>query len=104
MKKTKKQQILDFVEKQGVATFTDIQRFIFDMNYGPGSYDFQKSSFRIVWTFNKKNERQSAKIEKGNPNRGYYCHAITTGCGYLLRGERSLKKIGKGLYTVTYKK
>ena len=84
-KLTKREQILQFVESQGTATFTQIQRFIVDLNYGAGTYDKDaKSGTRSVW--NGKYGAESAYKEvPANPWRGYYCGSFCTGRSYRRR-------------------
>ena len=78
-KLTKREQILQFVESQGTATFTQIQRFIVDLNYGAGTYDKDaKTGFRSVW--NGKNGAESRfRAVPANPWRGYYCSSFCGG-------------------------
>lgn len=115
-KLTKREQILQFVESQGTATFTQIQRFIVDLNYGAGTYDKgAKAGFRSVW--NGKNGAESRfRAVPANVWRGYYCGAFCGGSstrrtadgGYkrvwrepsLLNGKDRLVKSGKLYKTV----
>ena len=96
-KPTKRSQIIDFVESQGTASFTEIQRFIVDLNYGEGTYDSAKHGDR-AW--DQKTETRSRKC---NPWRGYYCGAFANTYGrpaMLLSGKKSyLVKDANGRYS-----
>jgi len=113
-KETKRETILKFVESVGGATFTQIQRFIVDLNYGEGTYDAgakDKRGWRIVDAKNGKGWRYAP----ANHWRGYYCSAFCGGCyrtrdangewkwsyreGNLVSGKDRLVKEGK-LYSV----
>jgi hypothetical protein len=93
-KVTMKSKILDFVESQGAARFTDIQRFIVDHNKGEGTYDAAKGT-DTTWG------------RKCNPYRGYYSVNLSVGGqggwgynkpGYIMVGAERLEKGADGLY------
>ena len=96
-KLTKREQIINFVESKGSATFTEIQRFIVDLNYGEGTYDAAKHS-DTTW-----NERTQSHSTKCNPYRGYYSCAFSDTYGrpaMLLSGKKSyLVKGADGKYS-----
>ena len=109
---TKKEQILQFVESQGSATFTEIQRFIVDLNYGKGTYDAAaKDGSKHVYS-----AKEGKHILKpANPYRGYYCTAFSGGCfrtkagyqsreGNLVSGPEFLVRGEDGKYIVMRKK
>jgi hypothetical protein len=84
-KVTMKEKVLQFVEKKGSASFTEIQEFIVDEKFGKGTYRDGYENGR-------------------NTNRGYYCGAFSVGYysktlkqwqpgGYFLRGNDRLFKI-----------
>ena len=97
---TMKEQILQFVESVGFATYTEIQRFIVDFKYGEGTYDAAKGTAR-TW-----NDKDHAHTKKCNPYRGYYSDHLNTsslnyhGKGYLMTGEEGLIKNDDGSYSV----
>ena len=92
---TKREQIINFVESQGTASFTEIQRFIVDLNMGQGTYDAAKHS-SLTWNY-KTNEY----TVKCNPYRGYYCSAFSGPNPTLLYGQKShLIKGDNGRYSV----
>jgi hypothetical protein len=94
IKPTMKDKVLDFVESQpgGQARFTDIQRFVYDRNYGTGAYEAARVGNTV------------------NPNRGYYsgafCKALSKWpwsnkkLGYFITGSNRLVKNSNGLYSV----
>ena len=94
-KLTKKEQIMQFVESKGSATFTEIQRFIVDLNHGEGTYDAAKHS-ATTW-----NERTQSHSTKCNPYRGYYCDAFFGPNPSLMGGGKAyLEKGDDGKYIV----
>ena len=94
LKPTMKDKVLDFVESQpeGQARFTDIQRFVYDRNYGTGAYEAARAG------------------KTQNPNRGYYSGAFYQAhglypwsrktSGYFVTGANRLVKNSNGLYSV----
>ena len=77
-----KSKILDFVSKKGHASFTDIQRFVYDTSYGEGTYDKHKK-------------------EKNSSVRGHYCANFVPNKGYLVTGKSpKLRKRSDGKYEV----
>lgn len=95
---TKREQIIKFVEGQGTASFTEIQRFIVDLNMGKGTYDAAKHSDT---TWSRKTQTHSIKC---NPWRGYYCSAFSNSYSQkanLMYGKKShLIKGDNGRYSV----
>jgi hypothetical protein len=84
-KTTMKSRVLNFVESQGSARYTDIIRFVVDHKFGEGTYDVTE---RDRWTGHFK-----------KPYRGYYgTNMLPT--GYLRNGRERLVKGADGLYTV----
>ncbi len=101
---TRKEKLLRFIETElnGIATFTQIQRFVYDDKYGQGIYD--KSFYyetRRVYESGKIPYEKKIKI---NPERGYFCGGLRMAgnrpIGYLLRGKNRLEKISRGKYIV----
>jgi len=93
IKETMKSRVLNFVESQGSARYTDIIRFIVDYKFGPGAYDNTRT-YQGMWP-----------CKPENPYRGYYASAMTQGGmyhrqGYFLTGPERLVKGADGLYTV----
>ena len=87
-KPTMKSRVMQFVKSKGFATFTEIQRFVYDQKYGDGKYD--------------KGTRLS-KIQgygPGNIHRGHYCCAFSGKRPYLLLGSPRLEKQLNGSYIV----
>jgi hypothetical protein len=92
---TKREQIMNFVESQGTASFTEIQRFIVDLNMGKGTYDAAKHTDRA---YSLKTETHSVKCNRW---RGYYCGAFSGPNPTLLYGKKShLIKGDNGRYSV----
>ncbi len=86
-KTTMKSRVLNFVESQGSARYTDIIRFVVDYKFGPGAYDNTRTY--NAWGLGKAE----------NPYRGYYgTNMMPT--GYLRNGRERLVKGADGLYTV----
>jgi len=87
-KKTIKSKVLDFVEKNGPSTFTDIQRFVVDMKYGKGAYEEKE----LVYCHlpNSEYKRVPKRIY-----RGHYTAAF--GNGYFMQesGYGHLEKNGR---------
>jgi len=88
-KLTMKEKVLQFVESQGSARFSEIQRFIVDSKFGEGAYDNTKD-----WSGKKR-------------YRGYYACALARGgrnywgpqsTGYFLLGKDCLMKTADGSY------
>jgi len=103
-KVTMKEKVLCFVENQTEATFTEIQRFIFDTIHGKGSYD---AGYQLEKSYNSNTKTWVDR--KRNANRGYYCGAFSKGYynakersynpnGYFLRGDDCLVKLRNGKY------
>jgi hypothetical protein len=86
-KETMKSRVLNFVESQGSARYTDIIRFIVDYKFGPGAYD--NTRIHNPWNLGKAE----------NPYRGYYSTSMMPD-GYLRNGRERLVKGADGLYTV----
>ena len=82
-----KDTVLDYVEHLGGATFSQIQRFIVEINVGPGRYDEME---RAVTGTNKDGEWRYGLKRRW---RGYYCGALTKKNGYFLKGPRRLYKV-----------
>jgi len=93
IKVTMKGKVLQFVESKGSARFTDIQKFIVDTNYGPGSYDAVR---RVEKAWNYKTKEYSNIIR--NSFRGYYCGAFSGPRPYFLKGADRLVKAENGKY------
>ena len=102
---TMKEKVLCFVEAQTEATFTEIQRFIFDTRRGKGSYD---AGYQMEKAYDYATKTYVDR--KRNANRGYYCGAFSTGYfnvkqqkyntkGYFLRGNDCLVKTSNGKYS-----
>lgn len=100
---TMKEQILQFVESKGFATYTEIQRFIVDLKYGQGAYD---AAANTDLTFDCKTD---AHTKKCNPYRGYYSAHLNNnndsyyGKGYLMTGKDRLEKTADKKYFVIRK-
>jgi hypothetical protein len=100
---TIKEQVLQFVESQGSARFTDIQRFIVEQIKGR---EYKSQPERIaVW--DKKTNQYKSIIRKLNPDRGYFCggfsnHMRRDGKGYFLLGANRLEKNSEGRYIVVH--
>lgn len=105
---TMKEQVLQFVETKGSASFTDIQKFIVDTKFGSGTYG---SRMINDWVWNKETKSYEKKLVLKNPYRGYYCAAFSIGYynrrerkylpgGYFLRGANRLAKQENGKYSV----
>jgi hypothetical protein len=104
---TKKEQVLRFVEAKGSARFTEIQEFIYDINYGEGAY---KKGYQIVdeHIWNAEAQKHLPAKRKMNTNRGYYCSAFrqisisrftkNLPVGYFMRGDNRLEKMENGSY------
>ena len=107
-KQTMKEQVLQFVESQGSASYTDIQRFIVDTKFGIGTYGSRMVD-DYVW--NKETKSYVKKLVLRNPYRGYYSAAFSCGRfskttnrwvygGYFLRSNNRLVKQSDGKYSV----
>jgi hypothetical protein len=107
-KQTKKEQVLQFVESQGSASYTEIQRFIVDLKFGAGTYGSRMVN-DYIW--NKETKSYEKGLVKKNPYRGYYSAAFSSGRfskttkrwvygGYFLRGNSRLVKQDDGKYSV----
>jgi len=105
---TMKEKVLRFVESKGTATFTEIQKFIFDTKYGEGTYNNGRR-LRETYIYNKKTDQHDKKTRMENTNRGYYSGAFSKGYfyestktynhgGYFLRGNNRLEKTEGGTY------
>lgn len=75
MKKvTKKSQILNWIESQGEVRYTDIIKFIVDLNFGEGTWD---NSYEEVGVFCYKTWKNiPGKTRRVNAMRGYYSAAF----------------------------
>jgi len=104
---TMKEQVLQFVESQGSASYTEIQKFIVDTKYGAGTYGSRPVEIR-VW--NCETQTQATKTRMMNPYRGYYASAFSAGRyskhtnrwiygGYFLRSSNRLVKGDDGKYS-----
>ena len=107
-KQTMKEQVLQFVEQQGSATYTEIQRFIVDTKFGAGTYG---SRMVIGYVWNKETLQYEKRSVRKNPYRGYYSAAFSGGRfnkatnqrvfgGYFLRSNNRLVKRPDGKYSV----
>jgi hypothetical protein len=109
-KVTMKEKVLQYVETQGTASFTEIQKFIVDEKFGTGTY---AAGYKMVkeWVWNNETKQSETKMVKRNTNRGYYCGAFSKGYysrtqgewqsgGYFLRGSSRLVKNENGKYSV----
>jgi len=108
---TMKTKVLEFVKSKGSASFTEIQEFIYDTNYGTGSY---KKGYKIVddQVWNNEAQMWVPKKIKRNVNRGYYCSAfrmVSTSrytrslpVGYFMRGNNRLEKTETGKYIAIF--
>ncbi len=105
-KQTMKAKVLDFVESQGEARYTDIIKFIITEKFGPDAWE---NGFRMErhWKFVKGEGYKPAGMRRKNTNRGYYSGAFIKGTprngynwGYFLRdaGYGFLEKQENGLY------
>ena len=93
---TLKSKVIQYVRENGPQRFTDLQRFIYDHNYGDGEYDKGK---RLERTWNYKTKRYEEKIM--NTNRGYHCCSFYGPRAYFLYGgTEQLYKNEDGLYDV----
>jgi hypothetical protein len=95
MKITMKEKVLRFVESQGTATFTEIQRFIVDTKFGQGTYDANRYADE-TWVGGDWN---NLKKRKCNPYRGYYSSAFC-GNGYFFKGKDYLTQNGRNYSVV----
>ena len=94
-KETMKSHVLNFVQSQGSARYTDIIRFIVDRKFGEGTYDNTYDRDRNGVQF----------LPQLKSYRGYYASAMTRGGmyhpqGYFLTGPDRLAKGADGLYRV----
>ncbi len=105
-KETMKSHVLNFVQSQGSARYTDIIRFIVDRKFGKGTYEWHNShSYRQVPVWSSKKNEWSLGTVNANKYRGYYASAMTRGGmyhpqGYFLTGPDRLVKGADGLYRV----
>ncbi len=98
---TIKEQVLQFVESQGSARFTDIQRFIVEQIKG---WEY-KSEPQQVGVWDSVTHSFKYVTRKLNNNRGYFCSAFSNHCrkdgkGYFLLGVNRLEKNSEGRYIV----
>lgn len=103
-KQSMKEKVLNFVESKGEASFTEIQRFIVDHNYGEGTYDASIKSGE-GWKQNPQTGEWKREKTGFNPFRGYYCSAFcrtyTQGPQFMEGRDRLEKGEGKrGKYKV----
>jgi hypothetical protein len=83
-KKTKKEKILKFVEEKGECRFSEIQKFIVEMNYGKGAYDEKV----LYYTYDRRGNKTVKTLRRW---RGYYCTALSFGMkGHLVTGKNRL--------------
>tara|TARA_R100000655_G_scaffold93890_1_gene135249 strand:- start:489 stop:815 length:327 start_codon:yes stop_codon:yes gene_type:complete len=102
-KQTMKAKVLDFVESQGEARYTDIIKFIITEKFGPDAWE---NGFRMEQHYEYTSEGyKPAGMRRKNTNRGYFSGALTKGSrwtpkGYFLRdaGYGFLEKQENGLY------
>ncbi len=103
-KQTMKAKVLDFVESQGEARYTDIIKFVVTENFGPDAWD---NGFKMEphWVIDENGRWIQTGMRRKNTNRGYYSGALTKGSrwtreGYFLRdaGYGFLEKQENGLY------
>jgi hypothetical protein len=105
-KETMKSHVLNIVQSQGSARYTDIIRFIVDRKFGKGTYEWHNShSYRQVPVWSSKKNEWSLGTVNANKYRGYYASAMTRGGmyhpqGYFLTGPDRLVKGADGLYRV----
>jgi len=110
-KQTMKEKVLQFVESQGSASYTEIQKFIVDTKFGAGTYGSRMVT-ELVWDTETKSYKD--KLVKKNPYRGYYAAAFSSGRyskttnrwvygGYFLRSNSRLEKQDDGKYSVIRK-
>jgi hypothetical protein len=88
-KQTMKSKVLDFVESQGKARYTDIIRFIVDTKFGEGTFD-RDAGTDLTWGPNGKHV-------KCNPWRGYYSGAFVKPYR-ITRGENAGKMVYPGYF------
>jgi len=104
-KQTMKAKVLDFVESQGEARYTDIIKFIITEKFGPDAWE---NGFQMErqWKYVEgKGYQPTGRMLRKNTNRGYYACALTRGGrftrkGYFLcdAGYGFLEKQENGLY------
>lgn len=103
-----KAKVLDFVENQGEARYTDIIKFIITEKFGPDAWD---NGFQMEQHYEYTSEGyKPAGMRRKNTNRGYYSGAFkkpytdrygkTHYPGYFLNdtGYGKLEKQENGLY------
>ena len=99
-----KEKVLQFVESKGSASFTEIQEFIVNTNFGPDAY--KEHQLENVYDYKK-----NATVPRmRRVFRGYYSAAFYQGhsswpwskktSGYFLTGDNRLVKGEDGKYTV----
>ncbi len=71
-----KAKVLDFVENQGEARYTDIIKFIITEKFGPDAWD---NGFQMEPHYENVNGKwQQVGMRRKNTNRGYYSGAFRT--------------------------
>jgi len=88
-KQTMKSQVLNFVESQGTARYTDIIRFIVDTKFGEGTFNSDAGT-DLAWG-------AKGKTVKCNPWRGYYSAAFMKPYR-ISRGENAGKMVYPGYF------
>lgn len=74
MKRTIKAEVLDFVEQQGEARYTDIIKFIVEHNFGKGAWE---AGFQMERQYEYTSEGyKTTGMRRMNTNRGYYSGAF----------------------------
>ena len=86
MKKiTMKEQVLQFVQSRGTATYTEIIQFIVDTKFGKDTFSNAKGTDQI-W-------RSNGNKVPANPYRGYFAGALSGPTPYFIKGSNRLQKI-----------
>lgn len=91
-----KELVLRFVESMGTATFTDIQRFVVDHNYGKGTYN--KSFCKMPRFVSVEQE----KTMYSTPLRGYYCDRLFGSNPDLMYGDTYLVRVARCKYQAVF--
>lgn len=82
---TMKEQVLQFVESRGTATYTEIIQFIVDTKFGKDTFSNAKGTDQ-TWG------RNGNKVP-ANPYRGYFASALSGPTPYFVKGSNRLQKI-----------
>jgi hypothetical protein len=101
MKISMKEKVLIFVESKGLASYTEIIKFVVDTKFGDGTYDSGKDKDTTNYWDNNSN---TLKSSKANIWRGYYSGAMSGWKPYFLQGEDRLVKADKKYIVVRSKK